>query len=92
MCSWSAIFLCVYTGQIRFAALGSQGVTTKEAQDGCSQDERKSPQDSEELSAPPSGIISVEPCSPKSIYCLADKVCHVPVPLRSDAVTDGSFD
>ena len=81
----------MYTGQIAFAALGSQNGTPseKEVQDGWSQGERKCPQDSDGLSAPPSGITVVERCSPKSVYSLANKVCLVPV--RSDAVADSSF-
>jgi len=72
----------VYIGGITFANLGSQDVTPseKEAQDGCSQGERTSLQDSEGLSAPPPGAVVVEPCSPKSVYCLADKVRLVPFP------------
>ena len=66
----------MYTGQITFAALSSQDVTPseKEDQDDCSQGERESPQDSEGLSAPSLSAVVVEPCSPKSVYCLADKV------------------
>jgi len=80
----------VYTGQITFAALGSQGViAVEEVQDGCSQGETKSPQDPEGFSALPPGVIVVEPCSPKSVYCLADKVRLAP--LRSDVATDSSF-
>jgi len=79
----------VYTGQITFATLSSQDVASSEkgeAQDGCSQGERKSPQDPEGLGAPPPAGVVVEPCSPKSVYCLANKVRLAP--LRSDVVTD----
>jgi hypothetical protein len=76
----------VYTGQIAFATLSSQDVTpSKEAP----QVESNSPLYSEGLSSPPPGAAVVEPCSPKSAYCLANKVCLSP--LLSDAVTDGSF-
>ena len=90
-CSWSAVFLYVYTGQITFANLSSQDVTPsekEEAQDG-SQGEGNSPQDSEGLSAPPPSTVVVGPCSPKSVYCLANKVRLAP--LWSDMVTDNSF-
>jgi len=72
----------VYTGQITFANLGSQDVTPseKEAKGGRSQGERTSLQDSEGFSALPPGAVVVEPCSPKSVYCLADKVRLVPLP------------
>ena len=80
----------MYTGQIAFAALGSQGViAVEEVQDGCSQGEKKSPQDFGGFSALPPGVIAVEPCSPKSVYCLADKVRLAP--LRSYPATDSSF-
>jgi len=82
----------VYTGQITFATLSSQDVTTsekEEAQDGCSQGEEKSPQDPEGLNASPPTAVVVEPCSPKSVYSLAYKVRLAP--LRSYAITDSSF-
>ena len=78
----------MYTHQITFVALDSQDVTLSE-KDGCSQGERKPPQDSEGLGAPPPGAVAVEPCSPKSAYGLANKVCLPP--LRIDAVTNSSF-
>ena len=81
----------MYTGQITFAALGSQDVAPsgKETEDGRSQDEIKSPQDSGGLSASPTGAVVVEPCSPKSAYCLANKVCLPP--LRNDVVANSSL-
>ena len=81
----------MYTGQIKFANLGSQDVTPseKEAQVGCPQGEGTSPQDSGGPIAPPLGAVVVEPCSPKSAYCLANKVSLTP--LRSDAVIDNPF-
>ena len=91
-CSWDAVFLYVYTGQITFANLSSQDVTTsekEEAQGGCSQGERKCPQDPEGLNAPPPSTVVVEPCSPKSVYSLATKVCLAL--LRSDAIINSSF-
>jgi len=89
-CSWSAIFLYVYAGQITFANICSQDVTSeKETRDGCSQDERKPPQDSGGLSTPSPGAVVLDPCSPKSIYCLANKVCLAP--LLGDAITNNSF-
>ena len=74
--SWSAIFLYVYTGQITFKALGSQDVTPseKEAQDDCSQGEIQTPHDSKGPSA-----VAVEPCSPRSVYRLANKVHLAPL-------------
>jgi hypothetical protein len=81
----------VYTGQIAFATLSSQDVTRSErkAQDGYSQGGREPPQDSEGLRVPPSGVIVVESCSPKSVYCLANKVCLSPP--WSDAVANISL-
>ena len=78
----------MYTGQITFACLASQDVTSKEARDGCSQGERMSLQDPEGINASP-GAVAAEPCSPKSVYCLADKVRLTS--LRSDVVIDSSF-
>ena len=91
-CSWSAIFLYAYTGQITFANISSQDVATsekEEAQDDCSQGERKSSQDPEGLSASPPDAIAVDLCSPKSVYCLANKVRLAS--LRSDTITHSSF-
>ena len=81
----------MYTGQIAFANIDSQDVTSpsEEVRDGCPRGERMSSQDYGGLSAPPPGDVVVEPCSPKSVYCLADKVCLAP--LRSDVVIDSSF-
>jgi len=79
----------VYTGQITFANLSSQDVTPsekEEAQDGCSQG---GTQDPEGLNAPPPTAVVVEPCSPKSIYCLVNEVRLAQ--FRSDAVADSSF-
>ena len=80
----------MYTGQITFAALSSQDVTPAEkgGRDGCSQGERKSPRDSEGLSAPSLNAVVIEPCSPKSVYSLANKVRLAP--LRRDTVTHSS--
>ena len=66
----------MYTGEITFANLSSQDVTPSE----------KSPQDPEGFSTPPPVAVVVEPCSPKSVYSLANKVRLAP--LRGDAVTD----
>jgi len=80
----------MYTGRIAFANLSLQDVTPeKEAKDGCSQEDRTSLQDFAGLSAPSPGAVMVEPCSPKSVYCLADKVCLTP--FRKDGVIDSSF-
>ena len=81
----------MYTGQITFATLSSRTITPsdkEEAQDGF-QGEGKSPQDPEGPGAPPPSAVVIEPCSPKSVYCLANKVRLAP--FRSDAITDGSF-
>ena len=59
----------MYTGQITFATLGSQ-----EAEDDSSQGEMEPPLESEGLSDPTPGAVGVEACSPKSVYCLANKV------------------
>ena len=69
----------MYTDQITFAALSSQAVApSEEVQDGCSQGEMKYPQDSEGLGTPHPGAVVAEPCSPKSVYCLTNKVCLTP--------------
>jgi len=83
----------VYTGQITFTTgLCSQDITPsgkEQIQDGCSQGEGKSTQGSEGLSASPPCAVVVEPCSFKSVYCLASRVYLSP--LRSDAVINSSF-
>ena len=78
----------MYTGQISFAALGSQDMAPpeNEVQDGYPQGDRKPPQDSEGLNFPPPGTIVVEACSPKSIYCLANKVYLAP--LMSNVISN----
>ena len=79
----------MYTSQITFANLGSQDIATSEkgeAQDGYSQGERKSPQAPEGLSAPLPTAVVVGPCSPKSVYRLANEVRLAP--LLSDVITD----
>ena len=76
--SWSAIFLYVYTGQITFAAIGSQDGTPLEPQNSPSGGEPTLPQDRDGPGVPPPDIITGESCSPKSIYCLANKVCLSP--------------
>ena len=76
----------MYTGQIRFAPLVSQNVISsraKEDEGGHPQEARNPPQDS----GGPS--VSLEASSPKSIYCLADKVCLAS--LLNCAVADGPF-
>ena len=81
----------MYTGQIRSAPLVSQNVIsskTKEAEGGYSQEARHPPQDSGGPSISP-GAITVEASSPKSVYCLTDKVCLAP--LLSCVVADGSL-
>ena len=81
----------MYTGQIKFANLSSQDVTTSEkgeAQDGYSHGE-KSPQNLEGPGVSPPAAIVAEPSSPKSIYCLANEVRVAP--RRSGAVADSSF-
>ena len=90
-CSWSAIFLWVYTSQIAFAAIDSQGVCfseLREAQDGHSPDEKASQQDSEGSRPPPLAVVA-ESCSPKSVYHLANKVR--PTHSLGNAVTNTAF-
>ena len=75
--SWSAVFLFVYTGHIKFAPLGSQGVAspeTRETQDDNSPDERNPPQDSRQFGIPLSNVALAGPCSPTSVYYLEEKV------------------
>ena len=81
----------MYIGRVTFSNLGSQDVTPsgKKAQDGCSQGERTSSQDSGGPSTLPLSTVVIEPCSPRSVYCLANKVCLAP--FRKDVVTYGSF-
>ena len=82
MYSWGALFLYVYTGQITFGAIGSQGVSPSEAREA---------RDSYSggFRAPPPSAVVTEPCSPKSIYCLAEKVC--PALQVGYVVSNGSF-
>ena len=63
-------------GQITFATLGSQDVapSEKEAEDCSSQGEMEPRQESDGLSAPTPGAVAAEACSPRSVYCLANKV------------------
>ena len=67
----------MYSGQVAFTAINSQNVASEEDQNGCPGDETKSLQDRERQSASP-GIITAEPCSPKSIYQVANQVCFAP--------------
>ena len=84
------MFLSMYTGKIEFAALGSQcAAPSEEAQAGYSQDKGSPSQGPEGLGTSPSDALMVGPCSPKSIYCLAEKVCLTP--LRSGTATNNSF-
>ena len=90
-CRWSSVFLYVYTGQITFTAIGSQDVPSKTmgTQDGHSLDGRYTPHDSGGLSVPPPNTVVGNPCSPKSIYRLAEKVCSAP--FLEFIVTDKPF-
>jgi hypothetical protein len=91
-CSWSAIFLYVYTGRVAFTTIGSQDVASSEAkktQNGDSQEEKSPPQGSGGTIVPPPGAIVLEPCSHKSIYSLAKKVCLAA--LLDDAVINNFF-
>jgi len=86
-CRWGSIFLYVYTGRIMFAAVGWRDVPSKAKE---TQDD--SP---DRLYVPPPGAVAGDPCSPKSIYRLAEKVCAV-LPLRlcsyRSAFHSGRFD
>jgi hypothetical protein len=66
----------VYTGRVAWATIRSQDVAPSEteSQDGHFQDERNPPQDSGGPVVLSPSDIFFEPCSPKSIYRLADKV------------------
>ena len=80
----------MYTGWITFAAIGSQNATSKkEVQTGSSGDERKISLDQGGPGTPPPGAVTVEPCSPKSVYRLANEVCLVP--LSGDVPANDSF-
>ncbi|KAF9793429.1 hypothetical protein BJ322DRAFT_1103824 [Thelephora terrestris] len=72
------LLLYVYTGQIAFAAISStRGVgLSKDVQNGHSEGEPKPMQDPEGLNSPlpPVALTTVQPCSPKSVYFLANKV------------------
>jgi len=72
----------MYTGKITFGSIGSQGVSPSET---------KGAQDSYSgwIGTPPPGAVIAEPCSPKSIYCLAEKVC--PALLLGYVVSNVSF-
>ena len=78
----------MYTGGITFAAISSQGVTpsNERPQGDHSEDETKPPRD-QDISLP--GIMIAEPCSPKSVYCQANKV-RLGFPVGT-VVTNGSF-
>ena len=62
---------------------------TKEIRDSYSPDRRYASQDSGGSSVPPPGAVVGDPCSPKSIYHLAEKVC--PAPFLGYVVTNKSF-
>ena len=90
--SWNAIFLLVYIVQVTFSAIGSRDLPsseTKETQEDHSLDERNPSQNSGGFSVLPPGTIIAEPCSPKSIFCQANKVRLAR--LLDYAVTDSSF-
>ena len=81
----------MYTRQITFTTIASQraGSEAKEIKDDDTQNERKPGNDPEGLMVPPPGTIWAEPCSPKSVYCLASKVCLAPLP--NGVVTNSFF-
>ena len=78
----------MYTGWVKFAPIGSQGITPKGIQNGHYTDDAKLPQGGERLGSLPPGAITVQPCSPKSIYHLANKVRRAP--FLGDVNTDGT--
>ena len=83
----------MYTDRVAWATIRSWDGTpseTKESQDDQSQDERSPPHDSGESVVPSPSDIFFEPCSPKSIYRLADKVRRA-TPL-DDAAIDSFLD
>jgi hypothetical protein len=83
----------VYTGRVTWATIRSWDGTlseTKESQDDHSQNERNPPQDLGGFVVPSPNDIFFEPCSPKSIYRLADKV-RLATPL-DDAAVDSFLD
>ena len=61
----------------------------KEAQDSSSPDRQYSPQDSGGSNVLSPSIVAGDLCSPKSIYCLAEKA-H-PAFLLGDVITNRSF-
>jgi len=73
--SWSAIFFYMYTSQITFASVRSQGIaeTTTEG-DKASNGSSNPLQDSGVVSASTPKTAVMEACSPKSAYALARKV------------------
>lgn len=72
--SWSAIFFYVYTSQITFAPIKSQGTIEAASNEGPPSSISDSPQNSEAASTPPSKTVTTGACSPKSVYALANKV------------------
>ena len=82
----------MYTGQITFAALGSQDVapSEKEVEDRGSQGKIEPRQESDGLSTPTPRAVAVGACSPRSVYCLANKV-RLASSLRRDAVIYSTF-
>jgi hypothetical protein len=88
--SWSAIFLYVYTGQVKFATIGSQARAIPRRLRMDTPWMNQPPHDQEGLGAPPPSYIVAEPCSPKSAYCVCEQGLPFTLLLRNGG-TDGSF-
>ena len=79
----------MYTGQVTFTPISSQGMASNEIQNGHCVDEAKPPHGGGRLGSLPPSVTMVKPCSPKSIYCLANKVC--PALFLGDVGADGAL-
>ena len=77
----------MYTGFITFTTISSRD--KRVLQGDCPDDETKPPEDSEEPVTLPPDCTILEPCSPKSIYRLAEKVRLASV--FGDALTSSSL-
>ena len=74
--SWDAVIYWVYTGQVKFSSIGSKDIGSSQETKDDIQGAGNTPGDPNVLL--PSDI-ELEPCSPKSVYRLAYKVCPMPL-------------